>query len=253
MTGALLAAVWLWGFPAMRPPAAPPDERADRLAAVERCRQGYANINPASPSVAADLARACADLYREPACAAAMRNPPKDPAQFAPAISRACRDVYCPRLPAPRPALCASADLPPPPELLAQWGVLQQHILAFELGVDAKALAPLFQPVTVAVKRDPPKPARPAGPPTVRVWAAIQGNGQARLWIENGRSIVVRASDVADAAASLAHDARATAPPEAEIVLAIDKRLPHGLVVSVIDAFKQEGFNKFALSVTPAK
>jgi biopolymer transport protein ExbD len=253
MTPAVLLAVWLWGYPPVRPPAEPPDERAERLAAVDRCRQGYASINPASPSVAADLARACADLYREPACAAAMRNPPKDPSQFASAIATACRDAYCPRLPAPRPKLCASADLPPPTELLPQWGVLQQHILALELGVDAKVLAPLFQTVTVAVKRDPPKPARPAGPATVKVWAASQGNGQVRLWIENGRSIVVRESEVADAAASLAHDARATAPPNAQIVLAIDKRLPHGLVVSLMNAFKQEGFEKFSLAVEPAK
>jgi biopolymer transport protein ExbD len=253
MTRALLFAVWVWGYPAVRPPAAAPDERAERLAAVDRCRQGYANINPASPSVAADLARACADLYREPACAEAMRNPPKDPAQFASAVSSACRDAYCPHLPAPRPGLCASAALPAPTELLSQWGVLQQHILAFELGVDAKALAPLFQPVTVAVKRDPPKPVPPAGQATVKVFAATQGNGQVRLWIENRNSIVVREDAVADAAASLAHDARATAPQDAQILLAIDKKLPHGLVVSLIDAFKQEGFGKFAFMVAPAK
>jgi biopolymer transport protein ExbD len=249
MTPALLLPIWLWGIPPYLPP--PPDERAERLAAVEKCRQGFAKISPPSPSVATDLARACADLYREPACAAVMRNPPKDQFQFASAVITACRDAYCPRLPAPRSKVCASTDLPPPIELMAQWGVLQQHIMAFELGVDAKAVPPLFQTVTVPMPRDPPK-ARPRSA-TVKVWAASQGNGQVRLWIERGQSTVVRESAVAEAAASLAHDARATAPPGALIEFGIDRRLPHGLVVSLIDAFKQEGFDRFSIAVEPAK
>jgi biopolymer transport protein ExbD len=242
----LAIAILLWGYP-YRP--APPT--IDRLAAVERCRQGYAKINPTSPSVAVDLASACADLYREPACADAMRNPPKDPARFAATISAACRDAYCPRLPAPRPDLCATADLLPPIELLAAWGRLQQHILAFELGADPKTLAPLFQPITVPVKRDTAAP--PAPRATVRVFAATQGNGRARIWIENGQSILVRDDAPGEAAAALAHDARATAPADAQVVFSVDKRLPHGLAVSLIDAFKEEGFTRFAFSVQQAK
>jgi hypothetical protein len=242
---ALALAVLLWGFPNRQPSLS-----ADRLAAVERCRQGYANIDPASRSVAADLARACADIYREPACAEGMRHPPKEPERFAGAIASACREAYCPHLPAPRPALCTSAALPPPTEMLAQWGVLQQHILAYELGADPKLLAPLFQPVTVAMKRDPPS-APDAAHVTVRVYAKPEGVGRARVWIDGGKSLVVLTDEPDGALAALARAARDGAPSDANLVLSIDKNLPHGVVMALIDAFKREGFHKFALSVKP--
>jgi len=247
---ALAVALLLWGAP-YRAPSVSPSLSPDRLAAVERCRQGYANLDPTSPSLAADLARACADMYREPACARAMRNPPKDPARFAAAIAAACRDAYCPRLPEPRPKLCASAELPPPTQLLAEWGVLQQHIMAFELGADPKALAPLFQPVTVAMP--PTLPAAPAGPrATVRVYAKPERAGQARVWVDGGNSIIVLEDDPAGPLAALARGARAKAPANADLVFAIDKNVRHGLVIALIDAFKKEGFDKLAFSVQPS-
>jgi biopolymer transport protein ExbD len=248
VTHALAIALLLWGVPPRAPSATVAPER---LAAVERCRRGYANLDPTSPSVAADLARACADIYREPACAEAMRNPPKDPARFAATIAAACRDAYCPRLPAPRPKLCASPDLPPPTQLLAEWGVLQQHMLALELGADPKTLAPLFQPVTVAMPRD--LSAAPAAPrPTVRVYAKPERAGQARVWIDGGKSIVVLEDDPAGPLSALARETRASAPEGAQIVFSIDKNARYSLVTALIDAFKKEGFHKFAFSVQPS-
>ena len=246
MTRALAMAMLLWGLPYRQPALS-----TDRLAAVERCRQGFANIDPTSRSVAADLARACADIYREPACAEAMRHPPKEPERFAGAIASACRDAYCPHLPSPRPGLCTAAALPPPTEMLAQWGLLQQHILAYELGADPKLLAPLFQPVTVAVKRAP-TPAPGPGHVTVRVSARPEGVGRARVWIDGGKSLVVLTDEPGGALAALARDARAAAPSDADLVLGIDKNLPYSVVAALIDAFKNEGFHKFALSVKPA-
>lgn len=240
-----LAAILLWGLP-YRPPGLPGDGSVDRLAAIERCRGGFADLGKTSPPSAAALARACADIFREPACAAAMRDPPTDPAEFAGTITRACRAAYCPKLPAPRPKLCAG-ELPPPSDLLFQWGELQQHIWAFELGVDPKVMAPLFKPVVVAVERDP-KPA-PVERPTVHVYAKPQSAGRMRVWIDSGKSVVVPFDGAGKAIVALAREARKETPGGASLIITADKNLPYSAVIALLDAFKKQGFSRVTFGV----
>lgn len=256
MIGALaaLAAIVLWGVPSLMPaPAqATGDGLRDRLAAIERCQAGFADIGKASPPSTAGLMRACADIFREPACAAAMRDPPADPAAFASTITRACRDAYCPKLAAPRPKLC-TGDLPAPSELLFQWGDLQQHIWAFELGVDPKVMAPLFRPITVSVRDLPPLQRKPVT--TVVVHAKPEGSGRVKIWMTNGRSIVVpeNAADDNPAIAALAREARSRvrAGEDAELLLRGDKQVLLSVASALLVAFKKEGFAKVALMTEP--
>jgi biopolymer transport protein ExbD len=240
--------------PAQTPPpgaVTPPAATEERLAAIERCRQGYArlgaiaNVDPTS--LAAELARGCADIFSEPGCAAAMRNAPADPAQFASTLARACRDAYCPRLPAPRPRLCERRELPPPTELLGQWGELHQQIMARELGIAPEALAPLFQPVTIPAAREVSREA----PTSVHVHAKPEGSDRMRVWIDGGKAIVVPQDGSTDRLAALARDARAHAEG-ANVVFSVDKKMPYGVVIALIDAFKQQGFTRFAFSVERA-
>jgi len=234
------------------PPAAamPPAGTDEHRAAIERCKQGYAGIGAIShvdpPSLIAELARDCADIYSEPACAAAMRNAPADPSQFASTLARACRDAYCPHLPAPRPRLCDRRDLPPPTELLGQWAELHQQIFARELGIAPEGLAPLFQPMTVPAARD----VTPA-PPPVHVYAKTEGSHRMRVWVDGVDSITVDLYGGSKPLAALARAAHTSAAPDAQVIFACDRRLPYGAVVSVLDAFKKEGFARIALSVRP--
>jgi len=245
----LLAAVLSWGIP-VRTAAPAADAPVDRVAAIDRCRQGFADLAKVSTPSAADLARACADIFSEPTCAAAMRDPPAAPEAFAGTITRACRDAYCPKLPSPRPKLCATADLPPPSELLFQWSELQQHIWALELGVDPKVMAPLFRPITLTVGPQVPPPL-PAPPPTVNVYARPEGAGRARVSIDGGKSMVVRDDARASALDTLAREAHAKAPPGAKVIIKVDKNLPYNVAITIIDAFKNRGFTNFALSMQP--
>jgi hypothetical protein len=239
--------------PAAAAPAAAPIPRAateERLAAIERCKQGYANLDAVAhvdpPALVAELARGCADIYVEP-CAAAMRSAPADPDQFASTAARACRDAYCPRLPAPRPRLCERGALPPQAELLGEWGELHQQILARELGLPPETLAPLFQPVTALAVRDVAR----EGPAPVHVYARPEGGSRMRVWLEGGGGITVDLYGGSKPLATLAHTARAKAAPDAQVIFACDRRLPYGAVVSILDAFKKEGFARIALSVRP--
>jgi biopolymer transport protein ExbD len=228
--------------------AAPAAATDDRLAALERCKQGYAEVDLTSRAAAADLARACADLFREPACAAAMRNPPDDPATLAATIANACRGAYCRRLPAPRPRLCDARELPPPSELLPQWGELNQRIMAYELGVAPEALAPLFRIRKVEVPR--PLPAAAPAAAAVHVFAKPAGRGRMRVWIDGGKAIDVGDDGRdRDALEGLARAARAKAAPDVHAIFSFDKSLSYGAAIAIIDAFKKQGFSRFALNL----
>jgi hypothetical protein len=94
---------------------------------------GVARLAPGQRATA--LARACADLYREPRCRDAMLGS-HQPAEMASHIATACAEAYCPRLEAPRPKLC-DAGLPAgPSELMSSWRELQRRILELELGAE---------------------------------------------------------------------------------------------------------------------
>jgi biopolymer transport protein ExbD len=253
---ALAGALLLWGLP-YRPAAPPADDFTARLAAIDRCRQGYAAFATAPPPRAPDLARACADIYREPACAAAMRNPGADPSARPSTIARACRDAYCPRLAAPRPRLCDAADLPLPSQLLSQWAELQQQIMALELEVDPKVLAPLFKPIVVSVKEVPPvAPARRA---QIVVEIRPAADGRVHIAVENlGGITVSNSAAIGDAAvASLAHNAVAPLPSgvDREVILRAEKSVLFTVMQTVIAAFQKEGVTHVAVTTAmpPAK
>lgn len=253
MIRTLAVALLLWGLPhrASPPPLAPAD-LAQRLGAIESCRQGFANLGKTPRPHAADVSRACAGVYREPACAEAMRNPPEDPTAFASTIARACRDAYCPRLPAPRPRLCGAADLPPPSALLTQWAELEQQIMAFELGLDPKVLAPFFRPIVVYPKDVPAQ--QPAPRAAIVVDVRTAGPGRVRIAAGKAGSVVVR-SDVAigdPAIAALARDAVAKAPPgvERELILRAEKSVLFEVMRTLMAAFQMEGVIRVAVSTS---
>ena len=251
MTRALAGALLLWGVPFR--PAPPAGDFMARIVAIDRCRQGYAALATASSPQAVDLARACADIYREPACAAAMRNPPADPSAMAGTIARACRDAYCPRLAAPRPRLCDAAELPLPSELLSQWAELQQQIMALELEVDPKMLAPLFKPIVVSVKDVQAVKAAPRATIVVDIHP-IDG-GRVSISVQKlGGTTVRRDATVGDAdIASLAHKAVASLPVGAdrEAILRADKSVLFELMQAVLAAFQKEGVTHVAIATTP--
>src|SRR5262249_23324818 len=158
-------------------------------------------------------------------------------------------DAYCPHLSAPRPKLCDGRDLPPPSELLGQWGELHQQIMERELGLPPGTLAPLFQPVIVPAVRD----VTPAPAPTpVRVYAKPEGGDGMRVWIDGGKPIVLPQDGSAGRLAALARDAREHAAADANVVFSVDKKMPYGVVIALVDAFKQQGFTRFAFSVEPS-
>jgi len=249
----LAGALLLWGVAYRPAPAAPTAGFTARLAAIDRCRQGYAALATASPPRAMNLARACADLYREPACAEAMRNPGADPSARASTIARACRDAYCPRLLAPRPRLCDEAALPLPSELLSQWAELQQQILALELGVDPAVLAPFFKPIVVPVKDV--APAKPAPRAVIVVEIRPIDGGRVSVAVEHlGVVTVRRDAAVGDAAiASLAHNAVLQLPPgtDREVILRAEKSVLFDLVQAVLAAFQKEGVTHVAITTSP--
>ena len=241
--------------PAVPLPVAPPTvaaETAPRLAALETCRREFAALAERDASGgakvrAADIAGACAGLYREPACAAAMRHPASAPERFAASIAVPCRDAYCPRLTAPRPKLCASADLPRPSELLDEWRELNQHILALELRVPIETLSPLFSTVTVPVR-----PSAPAVLETsLQVAVVPDGHGGARA-VVGGRSVPFTELPPNDAFAALVRGARSHAFASGRAVLSVDGSVQHALTIAALDVLRREGFTKVSFVVTPA-
>jgi hypothetical protein len=101
--------------------------------AVDRCVAAM-NAARAAPSNAGAIARACADLYREPGCRDAHLHFDDAPvAERASALAKACAAAYCPKIPAPQqPALCKA---PPskPSELARDWHAFRVMILEHDL------------------------------------------------------------------------------------------------------------------------
>lgn len=204
-------------------------------AAIDRCAQGAQAMLEQVSFTRPDDKLACADLYREPACAAAWNAAFHDPvADGAAGIADACTHAYCPQLSEP-PALCRQPLAgPTDPTRVAQLRELDAAILIHDgLAPDvARAIAGravLFTTVVAhAAKAGPPPPTETlviaideaaqlsiAGTPLDR--AALPGF-LTKLAIANGRLVV--------------HAQRGTA---------------HGKVVELMEAAKQAGVTHLAI------
>jgi hypothetical protein len=247
----LLATVLLVACSRRAPAAALSKEKLD---AFRRCNEAAARIDDPDPDEeigarSAQLARACADIYSEPGCAEAFRHPEPRLEARASALATACRDAYCPHLPEPRPALCATKELPPPVEMARQWRELQIRIIARELGVAPEIVEALSPPkkVTVSKRLVPPAPKLP--PLAVRVIG--EGRG-ARVSVDGSKETVLlegRGKD--DALAALVRRAKAKVPADTGVVVGADRSVAYDMVVRVLDVLKREGFNDVSFEAGP--
>jgi hypothetical protein len=106
--------------------------------AVDRCLAAARSTNApgGSRSLAGEIASACADVYKQPACADAQRRFDEAPVESrAITLARRCRDAYCPVLPEPKPRLCL-AEPANPSELAVSWQELVGAALQRDLGAD---------------------------------------------------------------------------------------------------------------------
>lgn len=77
------------------------------LASIQRAREsGDARSMP-------DVLRKCGDVFEERACRDAYHRAADSPAGGLGPVVTACKRAYCPRLAAPRPALCGDAEIAP--------------------------------------------------------------------------------------------------------------------------------------------
>lgn len=124
---------------------------ADGRAAVEACLAAQHQVaanrasrgGPAPPGQASDAAvvsRACAPLFRQPACRDVMMRYDEAPPELrAATVQKVCAAEYCLSLPEPKPALCAHWDQPP--SGFAEWGELREAILKHDVGAELAARA----------------------------------------------------------------------------------------------------------------
>jgi biopolymer transport protein ExbD len=128
-------------------------------------------------------------------------------------------------------------------------------VAALLFGCAAKTPKPTTAPEPTTPEHvaaiDLPKSAR-TPTPQVFVYAKPEGASSVRVWVDKGAGTLVNVDSPAEPFTTLAREARAKLAPDTQVVLSIDRRVQHGVVVSLIDAFKREGIKKFALSVTPA-
>jgi hypothetical protein len=147
-------------------------ETADRSAVVS-CRASIARYRTAerdgaSPDVrrgrAQDVRRDCAGTIRDGACRGALTAEYEDHDAAMKRVASACRDAYCPRLPPPKPPLCATWGEPGSagPTRSATFALLAA-VRAYELDTPPAELA------------DIPPPNLP--PPVMRARDNDAGNG----------------------------------------------------------------------------
>lgn len=116
-----------------------PDAATD--AAVERCTSALrASGEESEPGKAGrSVALACAPLYKESACRegyARAWDEQTDPAARIRILTTACSEAYCPKLPDPKPALCAqpTAEQGGFVALSERWQEFERAVLVRDLG-----------------------------------------------------------------------------------------------------------------------
>jgi len=128
-------------------------------AAVGTCTSGLrASSDQSDPTTAGrSVAIACAPLYRERACREGYLrawDEQTDPASRIRTLVDACSEAYCPKLPEPKPALCAQPSAEPGgfAALSERWQEFQRVVLVRDLGA-ARAETVLATMKEVAAKR----------------------------------------------------------------------------------------------------
>ena len=232
--------------PAPNPAEADPaSAKEQRVRAFRHCYEVTVNlVGTEGPGHEARIARACADVFSEPACSSVMRDPPRPPKAIAGAIAGACRDAYCPRLIAPRPSLCAMRELPPPVELGRRWHELQNRILSLELGVGPEELETLAPPMNRPFRKEI-APGAPVLPPFV-VRLKPEGDG-ARVSIE-GRTetLFIELRGKTDALAALFRAARAELPAGTGAIVDAPPSFNDEFVLRASEGLSQAGFRDIA-------
>ena len=228
----------------------------EKLDAFRRCNEASARLDdPVDPgeeigSRSAELSRACADIYSEPGCADVWRHPSPRLEERASAMAKACRDAYCPKLPEPRPALCATKELPLPTEMARQWRELQSRIIARELGIAPEIVEALSPVKHVTVRKRLTMPPEPEKPPLV-VKVANEGRG-VRVSINGVKESVLfdpRGKD--DALAAMVRRAKAKGPAGTGVVLGAGSTVAYDTVIRVLDVLKNEGFPDVSFEAGP--
>ena len=143
-----------------------------------------------------------------------------------------------PPTPATAPAAPASAPGAPPP--------VSPDAPAAS---DPEPPAEVERPIRLSQPRELPVPVRTE----VYVIALPIGQSRVRVWIDGGNKIEIH-DDGSDGAAldALASAARAKLGADARAICAIDKSLPYGAAIGIIDAFKKAGFGRVSLAVQPS-
>lgn len=257
-----LASVWLLALGAgcssrsEPPPESPPGPPAE---AVESCARSAAALATALDQLAAardvsSLAReeapwragiACAELYREPACAEAWQTafaPTADSdalARRVAAVHATCSAAYCPRL-VPAPAACTAASPPRRPHegdpVIDQLVELDRAILTLE-GLDptvasaVAARAGVFRVTTAPVERPDRAPDSP--PPLV---LSLDAAGE------------LRADGAPLARADLARLLGQLASRHGHLVISASPDTPYATVVELMDQARTAGITHIAVS-----
>lgn len=105
--------------------------------AVDRCIKAVRStaVSGGPRSRAGEIAWACADLFKEPACRDAHRRFDEPGIESrASTLARRCRDAYCPRLPQPQPTLCQKEPANSM-ELAESWQEFVHVVYQRDLGV----------------------------------------------------------------------------------------------------------------------
>jgi hypothetical protein len=231
----------------------------DPLAAIQRCREAMAQVAVApADGVVALVSQGCSDLYVESACREAMRRfESVEPAARAMTLARSCLDAYCPKLPEPRPTLCA-ADLTrlAPTALAQRWQAFMGAALTFDLGAAAGTVAALLADAlghvtTVRVAPQALAPAKPA--PALQLRAKGEGrwlqvemvlpDGSARTW---RLPLPPNAADLTPLGAIAKEQ-----PADTRAILYLDRELNYGTAVALMDMLRSAGIQRMALVVAP--
>lgn len=91
---------------------------------LDQVKQG---VRPGEKAVSsAEIQRTCAPVYKEASCREAVERASREPTGMTPFTT--CRDAYCPKLAAPKPAVCAGEPS------AAGWGELFEAIIRHDHG-----------------------------------------------------------------------------------------------------------------------
>lgn len=232
----------------------PPAPSKEKLDAFRRCSEASARIDDPDPGEeigarSAQLARACADIYSEPGCAEAWRHPAPKLEERASAMTKACRDAYCPKLSEPRPELCATKELPLPVEMARQWRELHIRIIARELGVAPEIVEVLTPPKRVTVQKRLAPPA-PELPPLIVRMTGEGRNVRASIGDQKETALLAMGGKD-DALAALARRAKAKAPAGTSVVVAAGPSVSYDMVIRVLDVLRREGFVDISFEAGP--